>query len=311
VLLESIYVQATAIWELVARQHGVITRAQLLAHGLTPDGIRHRIERGRLWPIWRGVYAVGRRSLDRHGMWMACVLACGEDASLSHRSALALWGARDQVGPTHISVPVRRNPTGRDTLVVHRRDELVMAHVTERFGIPVTSVLQTMIDEAVNLEPLAIDRLINEADRLELMRADDLRAQLGEHRGRSGVRALRSAIDAKTFFLNRSALEKLFVPLARRAGLEQPQANVYVNGVEVDFWWPQLRLVIETDGLRYHRTPAQQEADRKRDQLHQAAGDYSLRFTHAQVRFEPAYVERILRSVAANIKARLDADEGL
>jgi very-short-patch-repair endonuclease len=74
-----------------------------------------------------------------------------------------------------------------------------------------------------------------------------------------------------------------------------------VNGFVVDFYWPDLGLVVETDGLRYHRTPAQQARDRLRDQVHLAAGMTPLRFTHAQVRFEPEYVERILASVVCRL----------
>jgi very-short-patch-repair endonuclease len=74
-----------------------------------------------------------------------------------------------------------------------------------------------------------------------------------------------------------------------------------VNGFDVDFYWPDLDLVVETDGLRYHRTPAQQTRDRLRDQTHLAAGTTPLRFTHAQVRFEPTHVQTILASVARRL----------
>src|SRR4051794_9259283 len=72
----------------------------------------------------------------------------------------------------------------------------------------------------------------------------------------------------------------------------------WLNGFRVDFFWPDLKVVVETDGLRYHRTPAQQARDHVRDQVHFAAGLRPLRFTRAQVRYEPAHVERILTAVA-------------
>jgi very-short-patch-repair endonuclease len=77
----------------------------------------------------------------------------------------------------------------------------------------------------------------------------------------------------------------------------------YLNGFKVDFYWPDLRLVVETDGLRYHRTPAQQARDRVRDQAHLAAGFIPLRFTHWQVRYERDYVRRTLLAVARRIEA--------
>jgi very-short-patch-repair endonuclease len=70
-----------------------------------------------------------------------------------------------------------------------------------------------------------------------------------------------------------------------------------VNGYRLDFLWPKARLVVETDGLRYHRTPAQQAKDRVRDQALVAAGFTVLRFTHAQVRYDPRHVVATLLAV--------------
>jgi very-short-patch-repair endonuclease len=74
-----------------------------------------------------------------------------------------------------------------------------------------------------------------------------------------------------------------------------------VNGFRVDFYWSELGLVVETDGLRYHRTPAQQAKDRIRDQAHIAAGMTPLRFTHAQVQFESRSVGETLKTVAKRL----------
>src|SRR3982074_2652796 len=81
----------SAVWALVRSQHGVVARRQLLELGLTSIAITHRISKGRLHPVFRGVYAVGRRQLTRRAQWMAAILSCGPDAVLSHSSAAALW----------------------------------------------------------------------------------------------------------------------------------------------------------------------------------------------------------------------------
>jgi very-short-patch-repair endonuclease len=86
--------------------------------------------------------------------------------------------------------------------------------------------------------------------------------------------------------------------------LPKPQTQQWVNGFRVDFHWPELGLVVETDGLRYHRTPAEQANDRLRDQIHTAAGLTCLRFTRAQVRFEPAHVQTVLAAVASRLYSR-------
>jgi very-short-patch-repair endonuclease len=78
--------------------------------------------------------------------------------------------------------------------------------------------------------------------------------------------------------------------------MSRPQTQVHLNGYRVDFYWPGLGLVVETDGLTYHRTPSQQAEDIRRDQAHMAAGLVPLRFTRAQVYFEPGYVRGMLET---------------
>jgi very-short-patch-repair endonuclease len=167
--------------------------------------------------------------------------------------------------------------------------------------IPVTDPVQTLIDLAARLGPRLTERAVNEADRLDLVDPPALRAALEDHRGEPGVARLRTLLDRRTFRLTREELERRFMPLARAAGLPAPLTGQWVNGFEVDFHWPELGLVVETDGLRYHRTPAQQARDRLRDQTHTAAGLTQLRFTHGQIHYEPAHVLAVLRSTAARI----------
>jgi predicted transcriptional regulator of viral defense system len=96
------------IWiaRLAARQHGVISVGQLIAAGLTYEAIRRRVRAGRLHRVFRGVYAVGHRSLTFQGWWMAAVLACGEGAVLSHLSAAMHWGLlKARRGPIDVTVP--------------------------------------------------------------------------------------------------------------------------------------------------------------------------------------------------------------
>jgi len=146
-----------------------------------------------------------------------------------------------------------------------------------------------------------LERAVNEADRLDLVDPETLRGELERYGGRRGVARLRELLDRRTFRLTDSELERLFLPLASQAGLSAPLTRQRLNGFRVDFFWPRLRLVVETDGLRYHRTPAQQARDRLRDQAHLAAGFTPLRFTHAQVRYEPEYVRATLRKVTRRL----------
>jgi very-short-patch-repair endonuclease len=146
-----------------------------------------------------------------------------------------------------------------------------------------------------------LERAINEATKLDLTDPEALRAALDGLAGRPGVGVLREVLDRRTFVLTDSELERRFLRLVRAAGLPLPRTREMVNGFRVDFHWPELGLVVETDGLRYHRTPAQQATDRLRDQAHTAAGLTTLRFTHSQVRFSAMHVERILTGVAGRL----------
>lgn len=231
-------------------------------------------------------------------MWTAAVLSCGAQAALSHESAAALWGIRPGGGPLiEVSVPVgvwRRGPG----IVVHRRIGLGREDLARHRGIPVTSPVCTLVDLAPRLPTKQLEAVINEADTLDLVNPEALRQALDARAGRPGVAVLRKLLDRQTFTLTDSELERLFLPIAGRSGLPPPLTGRRLNGFRVDFYWPELRLVVETDGLRYHRTPAQQARDRRRDQAHLATGLKPLRFTHAQVKFEPAYVEATLTAVA-------------
>jgi hypothetical protein len=293
---------ASEAWAVAERQHWVITRAQLLQLGFSTTAIKHRVNAGRLHPIWRGVYSVGRPRPGRHGLWTAAVLVCGPRAFLSHASAAGLLGLVPAVErPIDVSVRSTRCPRARAGIRIHRRRGLADADVTEHLGIPVTSPSLTLLDLAPRMSRGQLERAIGEADKRDLIDPERLRAELDRLAGRPGIAALRETLDRHTFTLTDSELERRFLPLARKAGLPPPLTQRYLNGFRVDFYWPGLGLVVETDGLRYHRTPAQQAKDRLRDQAHAAAGLTPLRFTHAQVRFEPDRVRGVLAVVAARL----------
>jgi very-short-patch-repair endonuclease len=283
----------------VRQQHGVISREQLLALGFTPDAIKHRLANGRLHRVRRGAYSAGRPEVNDYGRWMAAVLVCGDGAVLSHSSAAALWRIGfEQRNVIELSLPSpfqKRHPGLR----IHRRPSLKERDLTREYGIPVTTPIQTLIDMSLRLDRTGVERMINEADKYNLTNPPQLRKALDEREGEPGVAKLRHILDRRTFRLTKEELERRFLPLARQAGLPIPLTGQVVNAFEVDFYWPDLGLVVETDGLRYHRTPAEQARDRLRDQAHTAAGLTQLRFTHEQVRYEPEYVARILAQTAS------------
>lgn len=292
---------SAGLWELVRRQHGVVARRQLLAHELNAAAIRHRIATGRLHPLWRGVYAVGRPEVGRYGRWMAAVLSCGDSALLSHGAAASLWGLRPAPADIDIVVPVV-SPRRRPGIRVHRRSDLDVTNPHILHGIPVTDVVSTLLDLASSETDRQVERAVNEADRLDLIDPESLRRAIEPLPVmRPGRLQLRALLDFRTFVLTDSELERRFLRVVRGADLQPPKTQVWLNGHRVDFYWPDLGLVVETDGLRYHRTPAQQARDRLRDQAHTKAGMTVLRFTAAQVRYEANRVQETLSAVAARL----------
>jgi hypothetical protein len=233
----------------------VLSHGDLIGLAFSAKAIKHRVRTGRLHPVVRGVYAVGRRHLSREGRWMAAVLACGPDAALSHRSAAALWGFGTE-HEDYIDVSVRRNSEARTHGIrCHRRPTLPPSAITTHQNIPLTQPVQTFLDLATVTGPKGLERAINEADKHDVIDPDTLRKALDEHAGDPGVRPLRWVLDKHAFRLSDDELERLFRPLATEAGLSTPLTKVDVNEFEVDFFWPDLGLVVETDGWRYHRTP--------------------------------------------------------
>lgn len=280
----------------------MLTHDDLVGLGFGAKAIKHRVGTGRLHPLGRGIYVVGRPQLSREGRWMAAVRVCDPAALLSHRSAAALWGIGTEPRG-RIDVTLRRGGrVRRPGIRTHRRPSLPAADVTERLGIPLTAIVRTFLDIAIELPFNRLERAVNEADKRDLIAPDALRDALDHRAGEPGVRPLRAVLDRHTFRLSDDELELLFRPLAASAGLPVELTKARVNGFEVDFFWPGLGLVVETDGWRYHRTPAAQTRDARRDQAHTAAGYTRLRFSHYQVKHEPAYVRQILRKTHARLR---------
>lgn len=287
-----------SVWALARSQHGLVTREQLVDLGYSPDAIRHRLERGRLHPVRRRVYAVGNRRLDRWGQLLAAVLSCGHGAMVSHWTALFAWGVDDR-RPLKINVTITDDVRLRQPgVIVHRRPLFPDAERTEHHAIPITTALRALFDVAPGLENSRLERLLNESDRLDLVSSDELRLAIAGRVGQPGVAAIRNLVDRASYLRTDSELERRFLGIARRTSLPAPETQVQVGGFRVDFMWPGLELVVETDGLRYHRTELQQREDRKRDRALAARGLTVLRFTHYEVVHQPERVRDELEQVA-------------
>jgi hypothetical protein len=285
---------------LAGRQHGVVATRQLSALGLARGGVAARARAGRLHRVHRGVYAVGHTVLTVNGRRMAAVLAAGPGAVLSHASAAALWDIRP-TSATRIDVSVRSagGRAKRPGLRIHRTPTLQTDEITAHQGIRVTSPARTLLDLASSLPRRALERALDEAEIRDLYDRRALEAVALAHAGERGARALAEALaqDGDPV-LTDSELEEIMLGLCDEQQLERPTPRAWVAGLRVDFLFAASRLVVETDGYRYHRTRRAFERDRERDAILARAGYRTLRFTHRQLTREPALVAETIRSSA-------------
>jgi very-short-patch-repair endonuclease len=285
------------VWELVDAQHGVVTLAQLRELGFSGGTIEHWLH-DRLHPLHRGVYAVGRPQSPSTGTGSPPCWHAEPGAALSHDTAGALLGILESAnGRAHVSVALGRHPQHAE-VTVHRRTP--MPPVTTCEGITVVDPLFTLLDLWSARSLGQVEALVNEADKLGLIRIDEATRRIAEMRGRPGVRKLYQVLGGH--HRTDSALERRFLRLVTAAGLPKPVTQKPLHGFRVDFYWPELGLVVETDGLTYHRTPSEQARDRVRDQQLTAAGLTCLRFTNAQVRRDERTVIHTLKSVVERLR---------
>jgi very-short-patch-repair endonuclease len=284
------------IARLASRQHGVVSRAQLVELGLDGNAIDHRVRVGRIHRLHRGVYAVGHAAPSFHARAMAAVLACGSAAALSHRSAAALWGIDlSWRSPVEVSAPGNRRRAG---LLVHRSLTLRATDVTVHQGIVVTTAARTLIDLADVLDPPRLARAVNEAQVLRLVTRQQLAVALTAATGRRAAGRLNPFVhrsDAPT----RSVFEDAFLVFVDRHGLPRPEVNQKVAGHRVDVLWRRHRLVAELDGRTFHDHDQPFEQDRERDADLLAAGHPVVRITWRRMTRQPAREAVRLRAILA------------
>ena len=288
---------------LAGRQYGVVSRAQLARLGLTGSAIEHRLERGRLQRIHRGVYAVGHLALGGEGWPMAAILLAGSGAVLSHRAAGAHWNLRPWSGRV-IDVTAPRRCRTRSAVRVHHA-KLADDEVTVERGIPVTTVPRTLLDLAAVSNRHDLERAINEAEVRRLgdpLSLHDLVARHPRRRGAATIRTILAA-DRVGVEITRSELEVRFLDLLDGTGLERPRMNAALeldgSWVEVDCLWPAQRLIVELDGRAAHATTRAFERDRLRDRALQAAGWRVVRVTWRQLHDDPEGVTADIRRLLA------------
>jgi very-short-patch-repair endonuclease/predicted transcriptional regulator of viral defense system len=285
---------------LAARQHGVVTRAQVVAAGAPLHALEYRVKSGRLHRIHRGVYRVGP-AVSPWEREAAAVLACGEGGVLSDRTAGVLWSiVRYPTGDVfvHVSVQGGGRRIGRG-VCVHRIERLGSDERTVLHGLPITTPARTILDLARTADAAELEQAIALAEREGLVSREELGRLMDRYPRRPGTAAVRALLVRESgVVLTRSKAEALMVALFRKARLRMPEVNARVCGFEVDFVWRAEKLVVEVDGAAFHTSTRSFESDRRRDAMLAAAGFRVIRVTWRQLVDEPeAVIVRIAQAL--------------
>jgi hypothetical protein len=299
---------------LATRQHGVVSRNQLLVLGLDADRIAYRIQVGRLHRLYPGVYAVGHVRLTQRGRWLAAVAACracGGGSVLSHRAAGWLHGT------------LRSAPTNPIDVIATRRHQLrgVRCHVVRGLhpddltvvdAIPVTTVHRTFLDLAEVMHPLRLFDALELSVRLQRFDLTEMHAMLGRNPGRHGLKPLQAQLIRLTgepAWLDSKLEAEFLFQLRQHPDLPEPLTHQVVDGEAVHFYWPEHRLVVEVDGDQYHSLPRDRLNNTRRDRKLTLAGYIVVRVSELELKTDPERVMADLRRLM-NRQAPWEAASG-
>ena len=277
---------------LAGTSHGVVTREQLLAAGLTLEEIRHRLLAGALLREYRGVYRVGHRAPSDEARYLAAVWACGRGALLSGRAA----GHHLGLIATPPSMPEVTAPTERQIPGVATRRSRAPVEAMIWQGVPVTTPARTLVDLSSVLAVSDLARACHVAGIRFGTAPGEVEVILSQLRTSPGATQLRRVLRGDEH-VSLSALERRFLALMRREGLPLPVTNRPAGGRYVDCRWVGKRLTVELDGYRYHSSRYAWELDRQREREAYGRGDDFRRYTYGDVFERPAPMLAELRSV--------------
>ncbi len=280
---------------LASKQHGNVTRRQLLALGLSTDTIRYRIAAGELFPVYRGVYAVGRPARHPLESAAAAVLACGEGAALSHESAMVLWELWAR-WPKIAEVSLVTGDSRPRGILTHHPVALARRDITTHRGIRVTAPGRTLLDMACRMTEKTLTRAVNNALNSPCLTEGQLTDVLRRNPKHRATRLLAplASLDAG---LTRSELEDAFRTFCQTYGLPRPKTNVLVGGYLVDAYFEAEQLIVELDSWRFHKDRRAFETDRRRDADALSRGIPTVRITHERIQRDPDAEAARLRAI--------------
>lgn len=266
--------------QIAASQHGVATRAELLAAGVTARQIDRRLQSGALLRAYSGVYRVGHRAPNTEATYLAAVKACGQGAALSRRAAGHLWRLlKGAPPPPEVVTAGQRRIQGIST---SRRRSVDWREFTEWRGIPVTTVPRTLVDLAAVLSEEDLARVCHEASVLYRTTPVEVEAVLERRPNSRGAATLRRVLRGEVH-VTLSKLERGFLRVLKAAALPLPRTNLRATGRWVDCRWPDHHLTVELDSYRFHSSRHAWTQDRRREREAYARRDDFRRYTWSDV----------------------------
>ncbi|MGN6870348.1 MAG: DUF559 domain-containing protein [Solirubrobacteraceae bacterium] len=276
------------IARIAARQDNVIGLEQLLEAGLGSDAVAYRVKARIMQRLHRGVFLLGAAPPTEMARARAAVMACGEGAVVSHRSAAELFGLLPDSDLEVDVTVVGRNPGFHQGVRLHRPRALARHDVTSMGGIPVTSVARTVCDMAATEPANEVEHAYQEALYRRIVSDRQMAGILRREPRRKGAPVIRALLANPG--MTRSEKERALLRLLKAAQLPKPLTNVRLHGYLVDAYWPEHGLVLEFDGWPAHGHRHAFEANRKRDQVLVAHGLRVIRVTGRHLKHEPVAV---------------------
>lgn len=289
---------------LATSQHGIVSLGQLRRSGLSARGVQDRAAAGHLHRLYRGVYSlIPPALLKREGRWLAAVLAAGPRAALSHRDAAVLHGL---LASEHLKIEVTvagRGMRRAAGVCIHRSKTLTEADIICVRNIPCTTLARTLLDLADVVTRRRHERAFDQAEVMEKLDLKAIQDQLARNATRAAAAKTKALL--REHYIGstptESELEEAFLALCRRAGLPAPEVQQWLHlpdgepPIRVDFLWRAQRVVVETDGEKYHRTHQRVKRDARNDQRLTVHGFKPVRTGFRQVFFYPEELEATLR----------------
>ncbi|SDS12015.1 type IV toxin-antitoxin system AbiEi family antitoxin domain-containing protein [Jiangella sp. DSM 45060] len=290
--------------DVLARQRGVISRAQALAAGLTAARLRWLVESGRWQRVHAHTFATFTGPLPYEAQVWAAILRVGAGSVASHRTAAHLDGLCDDPGPVvHVTAPVERHVrTKIDGVRVHYAHRLPHTRHPSK-NPPRTRLDDTVLDLVdVASHPREAEGWVTAACQRRLTTPERLADALGR-RKKIRWRPMTEAMLADVASGAQSPLELRHLRRVERAhglptGCRQHRlAGSRVIWIDVDY--DDFRLRVELDG-RVGHTGEGRFRDRHRDNRATVDGHATLRYGHADVFGDPCGVAaehvRVLRA---------------